>query len=228
MERRKTAYLITALMFLVPLGLWLYTTGNPVFYFVEETPPGQGLYVISKGVALVALSLFWFQCVAALTKTTPNISGFFRLSLRAHRLVGTTLLALIVIHVLLFFLAVTLRSGHLAFGVLIPQFDAGFYNFYVSLGAIALIVLAIAIVAGIMRTKYRNAVTTWLHRLWFVAFGLIFLHGVNIGTETRLGIMLYVYYFILVSVAFLAANNLFYGLRRKLAITRKAGVLGDG
>lgn len=228
MERRKTAYLITALMFLTPVGLWCYTTGNPLFYFVEDTPPGQGLYVISKGVALVALSLFWFQCVAALSKNTPNISGFFRLSLRAHRLVGTTLLALIIIHVLLFFVAVTVRSGHLAFGVLIPRFDQGFYNFYVSLGGVAFILLIVAIIAGIMRTKYRNTATTWLHRLWFVAFGLIFLHGVNIGTETRLGIMLYVYYFILVSVAFLAANNLFYGVRRKLTITRNAGALSDG
>lgn len=228
MERRKTAYFITLLMFLVPLGLWLYTTGNPLFYFVEETPPGQGLYVISKGLALIALSLFWFQCVAALTKSTPNISGFFRLSLRAHRLLGSILLALILIHVLLFFAAVSLRSGHLAFGVVVPKFDEGFYNFYVSLGVFALILLVVAVTAGILRARYRNVLTTWLHRLWFVAFGLVFLHGVNIGTETRMGIMLYVYYFILVSIVFLVANNFFYHLRRKSAVTGNAGALSDG
>jgi predicted ferric reductase len=218
------------MIFLVPLGLWLLTTGNPLFYFLEDTPPGQGLYVISKGFALLALSLFWFQCVAALTKSTPNIAGFFRLSPRAHKLIGSTLLALILAHVFLFFYAVSLRSGHFAFGVLIPSFSHGFYKFYVSLGVIALALLIVGLVAGILRSKYLNVFTRWGHRLWFVAFGLIFLHGVNIGTETRLGIMLYVYYFILVSIVFLVANNAVYGLRCKLAerAQRNANVFTDG
>lgn len=190
---------IAALVVVVPVALWVHATGNPAYYVWHSTPPGQVCYVLSKLVALVALSLFWFQAMTGLTRNNPWLSGLFRVPMPAHRKLGLLLFGLVCLHASLFVAAVSIRSGHFAYELLVPSFGSGFYDFYVSLGVVALGLFPLGILAGVMRR--RGELWSWLHRIWLVVFALVFLHGVSIGTETRLGLMLYVYYFIAASLA---------------------------
>lgn len=203
-SRRWPAAAVTLFVFIAPVMLWAWSTGNPAYYLQHAAPPGQGLYVASRLLGLIALSLFWFQAMTALARGVPRLQGFFLLSPVNHRRLGLSLFGLVIAHVLLFFLAVSLRTGHVAYGVLIPDFEAGFYRFYVSLGVIALALLPLGIAAGYLRR--RLAGIRWLHRIWPVVFALVFLHGVNIGTETRIGLMFYVY--LLMAVSLVAAATL--------------------
>src|SRR5699024_7981144 len=117
------AALVALFLFAAPISAWVQTTGNPFYFLRYEVPPGQFHYVLSRLLALVALSLFWFQAMAALSRGVPRLQGFFQLSPASHRRIGLALFALVLAHGLLFFLAASLRTGHVAYAVLVPSFD---------------------------------------------------------------------------------------------------------
>lgn len=210
-HQRWPAALVCAFLFLVPVVLWIWSTGNPLYYFRYSVPPGQGLYVVSRLIGLVALSLFWFQAMAALARGVPRLAGFFQLGSQAHRRLGIVLLVLMASHGLLFFAAVSLRTGHIAVPVLIPRFDAGYYTFYMGLGVLAFWLLPLGALAGFLRR--RAPLLRWLHRIWVPIFALVLLHGLTIGTETRLGLMFYVY--LLMAVSLMGAATLRFLYIRK-------------
>lgn len=180
------------LTFLAFTGLGAWSIGSPLYYLLNDVPPGQGVYILSKLTGLLAFSLFWLQAMAALLGGLPRLPGLASRLQPGHRVLGGTVLVLLVTHALLFFLAVSLRSGHPALGALTPDFSSGFYGFYRSLGVVALILACLAVLGGILR-RHRPGLR-WLHRAWAVTFLLVFLHGVSIGTETRLGAMVYLYW----------------------------------
>lgn len=200
----------------IPVLVWLISTHGPLAYFVNEVPPGQRFYILSKLFGLLALALFWFQCMAALARFAPALRGFLSLSRQQHVWIGASTFALIVIHIGLFVAASTLRTGHLALPLLIPKFDQGFYTSFVSLGAIAFWILVAVIVAGVFRARGAE-VWRWVHRASLVVFTLGFLHGITIGTETRFGLMKYVYAFIALSLATAVASWLWMQVRARAA-----------
>ncbi|HKE96878.1 MAG TPA: hypothetical protein VKB34_21400 [Povalibacter sp.] len=184
---------------LLPVLVWGVSVGNPLFYFFNDVPPGQTPYILSKLCGMLALSLFWLQCMAALARFSPALCGFVQLTRRQHIVLGLITFLFVVTHLGLFIAASTLRTGNLALALLLPKFGQGFYNAYVSLGAIAFWFLLVAIVAGWLRSRGR-AGWRWVHASVFLVFTLGFLHGISIGSETRFGLMSYVYAFIGLSV----------------------------
>jgi predicted ferric reductase len=215
---------VCAVTLAIPVLVWLISTHNPVAYFVNEVPPGQRFYILSKLFGLLALASFWFQCMTALARFAPALRGFLSLSRRQHIWTGASTCVLIVTHIGLFVTASTFRTGHLALPLLVPKFDQGFYTAFVSLGAIAFWILLAVIVAGVLRAR-GGEVWRWVHRASLVVFALGFLHGITIGTETRFGLMKYVYAFIALSLATALASWIWQLVRARL---RRSSIVARG
>ena len=198
--KRLMVPLVCVVTLLIPVAVWLISTHGPIPYFTHYVPPGQRFYIVSKLCALLALTLFWFQCMTALARFSPALRGFFSLPRSQHVLLGITAFVMTLAHVGMFITASTLRTGHLALPLLVPKFDQGFYTAFVSVGAIAVWLLLMVVIAGAMRVR-GHTWARWAHRISFMVFGLGFLHGIAIGSETRFGLMKYVYTFIGLSLA---------------------------
>ena len=198
--RRSLSWAICAVTFLIPPLAWLLSSGDPLAYFTHHVPPGQFIFVASKLCALLALSLFWLQCMTALARLSPALEGFFQFTRRQHIVLGCTTFGFALLHLGLFVVASTLRTKHTAVDLLIPTFTKGFYRTNLSLGAMAFWLLVVAVVAGALRLR-QGAAWKWSHRIVFAVFALGFLHGIAVGSETRFGLMKYVYVFIGLSMA---------------------------
>jgi predicted ferric reductase len=210
--KRLLVPIVCAVTLLIPIVVWLIATHGPIPYFTHHVPPGQRLYILSKLCALLALTSFWFQSMTALARFSPVLSGFFSLSRSQHILLGVTTFVMVLAHVALFVSASSLRTGHLALPLLLPKFDQGFYTAFVSVGALALWLLILVVIAGVLRAR-RHAWARWVHRISFVVFGLGFLHGIAIGSETRFGLMKYAYAFIGLSLATALVSWVLVGVR---------------
>jgi hypothetical protein len=219
MFRRVLAPVVCVATFGIAILVWLDATGNPIAYFSSDVPPGQTFYVFSKLCALIAIVMLWFQSMAALAKTTPALRGFPILRGRAHAGFGIATVLVIVAHLSLFIAASTLRTGHLPLDLLVPAIDQGYFRTMVGLGAIAFWLLVLAVIAGWIR--YRGTwAARWVHRLVFAVIGIGFVHGLTVGSETRFGLMKYVYAFIGLSLGTALLSWVWQGLRR----ARAAGV----
>lgn len=183
----------------IPLAVWRLSVGNPLEYFTHRVPPGQSLYALSKLSGLLALALYWLQGITALARFAPKLRSSFSVNRQQHVALGTSVLLLVLTHVVLFIAASTARTGHSALDLLLPEFDAGYFRTYISLGAIAFWGLGVAIYAG-WRRWHGHEGWKWVHRGVFVVFALGFLHGISIGSETRFGLMGYLYAFFALSL----------------------------
>lgn len=204
---------------LIPLAVWRLSVGNPLDYFTYRVPPGQTLYAMSKLSGLLALAFFWLQCMTALARFAPALRGFIAFNRQQHVALGTTTFLLALIHVVLFIAASSARTGHSALHLLLPKFDAGFFSAYVSLGTIAFWGLGVAIYAGWRRWRGHEA-WKWIHRGVLVVFTLGFLHGVSIGSETRLSLMAYLYAFIGLSLSVATCSAVWLECKRRRRMRR--------
>ncbi|MEX2962260.1 hypothetical protein [Microbulbifer sp. TYP-18] len=177
----------------IPIVTWWLSVGNPLDYLSGQFPPGQSLYILSKLAGLLAIGLLGLQCLMALVKRlyTSRWSQVWegnRWSKWFHPLLGGLIFVLILLHVSLFFSAVTLRAGAPAWGLLLPRFDQGFYNRQVSLGLIAFVLLCLNVFAG---WKLASGKGKWRigHFLWILILPLSFIHALSIGSESRIPLM---------------------------------------
>ena len=210
---RAFAVAACVLTLVMPIATWLVATGDPFAYLAHSAPAGQELYVLSKLFGLLTIVLLWLQVMSALAKDAPALHGFVRMRGSRHALLGCGVLATALLHAGLFMGASTLRTGHVALGLLVPTFEHGFYRTFVSVGAVALWLLLVVVFAG-WRRSAGHARWRWLHRLAFVGFGLGFLHGITVGSETRFGAMMYVYAFVGLSVLAAVVSRLWVSLKR--------------
>lgn len=217
--RRSLSWGICALTFLIPPLTWLISSGDPLAYFTHHVPPGQAIFVGSKLCALLALSLFWLQGMTALSRLSPALQGFFQFTRRQHVLLGCTTSLFVLLHLGSFVLASTLRTKHSALDLLIPTFAHGFYRAMVSLGAIAFWLLLVVIVAGALRLQ-GGAAWRWVHRIVFAVFALGFVHGIAIGSETRFGLMKYVYAFMGLSIGTALCSWMWSWMEHAVAMRR--------
>ena len=169
--KRLMVPLVCVVTLLIPVAVWLISTHGPIPYFTHYVPPGQRFYIVSKLCALLALTLFWFQCMTALARFSPALRGFFSLPRSQHVLLGVTTFVMTLAHVGMFITASTLRTGRLALPLLVPKFDQGFYTAFVSVGAIAVWLLLMVVIAGAMRVR-GHTWARWIHRISFMVFGL--------------------------------------------------------
>ena len=166
-----------------PAFLWLQSVGDLSIYFVHETPPGQLYYIFSKLVGLYAIFLLWLQIILALmaraqTRALLNYSQSF------HQKLGGMAFVMVLLHIALFTTAVSIRKGHLAVAVLLPDFNNGFFNTAVALGVLALYAVIAVVIAGYLKRRHFKF-AKWVHRLSVPALILSLLHCLMIGTETR-------------------------------------------
>lgn len=191
-----------------PLVVWLATVPEAHRYLrLEGVPAGQPLYVVAKLLGLFAMCLFWLQCVLALTRRSPFARWLPSIGRGGHIALGSTTVACILLHVGLFVTAASWRTGHIAWDLLLPSVGHGFYSTSVGLGAVALWLCLLAVYAG-RRLASGGTRWKWVHMLWPLVFGLVFLHAINIGTESRYGVMQYVIWGLLVSLIAMAATRL--------------------
>lgn len=176
---------------LVPVMVWWQSVGDMRVYIDYRTPPGQTLYVLSKLAGLYALFLGWLQILLMLMKQSAPDGIACRWSLAYHRAFGFTVLGCMTLHVALFVAAASLRTGHLALGVLVPDFT-GFYTMAVTLGLFGFYGIVSVAIAGVLRAAGR-ARAAWVHYAALPVFGLTYLHSLLIGTETRAEPMLVLY-----------------------------------
>ena len=184
--------LIWLMILLLPLAAWLGMEGNPLVYWQYEVPDGQLVYVFSKLFGLYALLFLWLQTAWALLKDTDWAGCFPAWRAGIHQLLGLSVAAVIVCHATFFVAGVSLRQQAIAWNLLLPVFDHGYYRFMLSLGIVALGLLPVVIAAGfaLRRNKRQWKLLHWLAPLMFA---LAFVHGLFIGSETRFGIMSLLY-----------------------------------
>jgi predicted ferric reductase len=219
--RFKTLFvpLVCVVTLLIPVVVWLVSTGSPLPYLTRYVPPGQTVFAVSKLCALLGFAMFWLQSMTALARFAPALRGFLHLGRTQHILLGTTTFILIAAHLSLFIVASSLRTGHVTLALLLPRFDQGFYNTHIAFGASAFWLLLIAVAAGVARARGLFQVR-WLHRLVILVFALGLLHGTAIGSETRFGMMRYVYAFIALSFGTAICSVIWLAIRR--AVQRRA------
>lgn len=185
----------------IPLLAWWQSVGDLRVYIDYQTPPGQLLYVLSKLAGLYALFLGWLQILFVLLKHSVAGGLGRRWSLAFHRALGLTVLGCMTLHALLFITAASLRTGHVAFGLLAPNFS-GFYAIAVTLGLFGLYGMIIVALAGLLRAAGYSRAIGW-HYAAIPVFVCAYLHSLLIGTETRASLLLALY--TLMGVTLLAA-----------------------
>jgi len=179
---------------LVPGMIGYQQTGDLGVYlspeYASQVPPGQLVYVLSKLCGLYALSFIAWQLIATLS--TRLGLGSLRWRGRTHRWFGVVVVSLSLAHMLLFVMAVSLRQGHLAWGLLLPDFR-DFYHSHLSYGLLGLWTLLAVAAAGLVRRRQPRSPARWLHKAYWPAIAVIILHAFAIGNEsqTTAGLLFY-------------------------------------
>lgn len=197
------AYGLVSVLLLVPLGFFILSHDGLSGLLRLSAPEGQQFYLASKAFGLCALVVLCWQMLSALIGKYKQSAQPYSAGKRLHVVLGSTLLALVVLHVSSFVTAASLRSGHLALKVLLPNFTAGYYTTAVSLGVIALLLISIAAIAAFLRKK----LPVWRasHAMVFVAVVLVFFHVYLIGSEVRADYLLPVFWLAVGSVLLVSA-----------------------
>lgn len=207
MLRNLLVYTVFATILCAPVAVWLLSINDPLAYLSHFLPPGQLLYVAAKLLGLLALSMFWVQCVLGLARHAPVLKGFPTASARVHRYLGLIVVLLVLTHVSMLVIAASMRTGTPAWNLLWPNFSHGYHRSFVSLGLIGVWLLLFGVYAG-WKTSRGQRHWKKAHMLWFVVFALAFLHAYAIGSESRYGAMRYVLLFMVTSLVAAAASRL--------------------
>ena len=170
------AVLLFFVFLFVPSWYWFDSSINLLAYFQPSVPRGQLYYVLSKLFGLYGLVALCLQIVLGVIGS--------KVLFRWHQRIGILLVLFTFMHLFLFMVAASMRSGALKLGSVFPGFTTGFYHTAVSLGSIAFLLLLLVAAIGVSRHRFPLFFKS-LHRLAFVAGLLAALHSFFIGTETR-------------------------------------------
>lgn len=148
-------------------------------------PPGQWWYLSAKFSAQYAYIFLSLQIILGMTMAQFTMLHPRPILLIWHKTLGLLAVGSTLLHVVFFFLASNLRSGHFPFELLTLQFSRGYYAMYISIGLIATILLFLIAAIGLCRHILPRWIFEYGHRFaWFVWL-LAFLHSISIGSETR-------------------------------------------
>ena len=201
--------LFIGLMVIPGLAL-LATAGDITTYFRYRVLDGQFLYVASKFIGLYAFLMLWLQVMYGLLGEGGRRRLNIPSELRLHRHLAYAVLTLFTLHIALFVTGVSIRNGHFAYKLLLPHIEP-YYQSMVSLGLLGAVLLFATVVFAWWRDRVPG-LWKWGHRLSLPAFFAIYFHSFLIGSETRVGLMEYLYYGMLVSVVAALGLRLFQGL----------------
>ncbi|HXM53760.1 MAG TPA: hypothetical protein VOB72_00090 [Candidatus Dormibacteraeota bacterium] len=99
-----------------------------------------------------------------------------------HEFTAVLWIPLGALHVLLLFLDSSVRASIRPLDVVLP-FRAGFGTLAVGLGTLTLDLFVLVAVTGWLRRRMPPVVWRWIHRLSYVACGLLFLHALLGGSD---------------------------------------------
>lgn len=171
---------------LTPIVFIVYNLPGVAHYLTNDTPPAQLLYVFSKAMGLVSISIIVFQVFVGLSHSAvaAPLKRLIDVPLNWHSKLGGALCASILTHCLCFAAANSLRTGQVAWQLLLPTFSQGYYKSAISIGAIALYLLIFAVC-----TRFLSIIPAHLQRLFhrFALLGATFsiVHAWLIGSEFR-------------------------------------------
>jgi predicted ferric reductase len=185
--RLKSALLqgLVIVLLSIPGVTWISITGDLTAYWRYEVPAGQVIYLLSKLAGLYAFVTFWLQLMYGLL----GAQGRARLGVERgnafHRQLGAVVVVLMVAHIVLFVAGVSIRTNHFASQYLTPTFSEGYYRSVITLGILAASLVVIGVASALARRALRSG---WKfgHWLLLVAYGLVFVHSILIGSESRI------------------------------------------
>lgn len=179
---------IAVLVFVIFIILLPFLQGNgdgikPWELLNYTLPAGQWYYLLSKLAAQYAYILLCLQVLVGMIRTYVR-APFHGMTLRLHRNLGMLTVSITLLHIGLFIIASTIRSGHFPMALLTLQFDQGYYAFYVSLGLIAAFLLLAITSIALLRKRLPYTVFEYGHRFAWLVWLIAFLHSVAIGSES--------------------------------------------
>ena len=195
-------------LLIVPGLVLLTTTGDITIYFDYNVLDGQFLYILSKFFGLYAIFFVCAQLLFGLYISLENKSNNKSEQKQLHRTFGVITLGFIVLHISLFVLAVSIRNGHFAYKLLLPNLLGNYYPFMVSLGVLAFVLIIFSVVSVLIYRKNNNVIYRWGHRLTLPAFILILVHSYTIGSETRIFAMQCIYILMLAGLTYFTSKIL--------------------
>lgn len=145
-------------------------------------PADQFFWVMARVAGLSSYASLAIAVVTGIALRTAVLDwlGSNRAVRSLHEYTTVLWVPLAVLHVAALLLDATAGIGML--DVVVP-FHASYGTLGIGLGALSLDVLVVVTVAAFLRRRMSKAAWTWLHRLAYVAFALIFAHAALTGTD---------------------------------------------
>ena len=210
-DGRGSKWVLVMFLLAVPPGIWWSSGGGAIWHYGFSMPDGQVLYLFSKLAGLYAFVLLCIQILGGLgragllpVRPVPHFSA------RGHRTLGLGTVFMVLLHVGLFVGAVSMRKGHFAYGLLLPDFFGGHYKFMVSLGWLGGLLLLGVVVSGFVRAMRTGGSS--VHQLALLALALVVIHAQQIGSEVGGGML----YYLSVAMGVLVAWGVVTGVFRAL------------
>lgn len=182
----------------IPVALFFVFNG-PQGFQRAGAPEGQLFYLSSKVLGLCAFTVLWWQFLTTLLARQGQLPSRYVPGKRMHIVLGLVLLVLGLLHVTTFVAAASLRSGYLAWQLLVPTFSKGYYVTAVALGIIALLLVLTATAAGLLRKRLPGS-WKWGHMPVFGAVVLVCIHAYMIGSEMQSILFLPMFWFVVMSL----------------------------
>src|SRR5256885_2390671 len=142
----------------------------------------QLLWVLARVAGLASYGALAIALVSGIALRTAVFDwlGSNRLVRSLHEYTIVLWIPLAGLHIVALLLDATARVGVL--DVFVP-FHSTYGTLAIGVGALSFDVLLAVSVAAYLKRQMRKEVWLWVHRLSYVAFGLIFLHAVLSGTD---------------------------------------------
>jgi predicted ferric reductase len=147
------------------------------------------VWYIARGAGLSALVLLTASTAIGALMTGRGRSTTRVMWSYAHRVTASVGLAVLALHI---GSLLADSYAHVGWVASIVPFTAGYRPTWVGFGTLAIYVTVLAASVGLARgriaTSERGArVWRWLHGLAYVGWGLAMLHGLNAGSDSKLG-----------------------------------------
>lgn len=183
MKRLDWVWGVWIASWLIPVGVWLDHTGNPLLYLTQPVPSGQVTYLVSKLLGTTVLVLLWWQAMIGLW---PRIAERWlgRSRFHFHRWHGVVLMAMMLGHAICFITAASLRGKKLNLHYVGLNWG-DYYETHVTLGFLALVGMVVAAAQPLMLWRRKRLAIPAMHWLALIAYFLAAWHSLSIGSETR-------------------------------------------
>ena len=142
----------------------------------------QFFWVLARVAGLSAYAALAIALVTGIGLRTAVLDwlGSNRAVRSLHEYTTVLWIPLAMIHLVSLLLDTTARVGWLD---LVVPFHSSYGTLAIGLGALSVDLLVVVTVTGLLKRRMHRDAWIWLHRLAYVAFGLIFFHAVLSGTD---------------------------------------------